>query len=121
MASIAEGNNPNHDFYHYENIELKTVGIDIGSSTSHLMFSRIHLQRAGELHSSRYVVVERETLYRSPILLTPYTADNSINTDRLQAFLNESYAEAGFTPDDVDSGAIILTGEALKRTNAHAI
>lgn len=121
MASIAEGNNPNHDFYHYENIELKTVGIDIGSSTSHLMFSRIHLQRAGELHSSRYVVVERETLYRSPILLTPYTADNAINTDRLQAFLNDSYSEAGFTPEDVDSGAIILTGEALKRTNAHAI
>jgi ethanolamine utilization protein EutA len=121
MASIAEGNNPNHDYYHYENIELKTVGIDIGSSTSHLMFSRIHLQRAGELHSSRYVVVERETLYRSPILLTPYTADYAINTDRLQAFLTESYAEAGFTPEDVDSGAIILTGEAVKRTNAHAI
>lgn len=121
MASIAEGNNPNHDFYHYENIELKTVGIDIGSSTSHLMFSRIHLQRAGELHSSRYVVVERETLYRSPILLTPYTSDYAINTDRLQRFLTESYAEAGFTPEDVDSGAIILTGEAVKRTNAHAI
>jgi ethanolamine utilization protein EutA len=121
MASIAEGNNPNHDFYHYENIELKTVGIDIGSSTSHLMFSRIHLQRAGELHSSRYVVVERETLYRSPILLTPYTSDYAINTDSLQRFLTESYAEAGFTPEDVDSGAIILTGEAVKRTNAHAI
>ncbi len=121
LASIAEGNNPNHDFYHYENIELKIVGIDIGSSTSHLMFSRIHLQRAGELHSSRYVVVERETLYKSPILLTPYTADYAINTDRLQAFLSESYAEAGFAPDDIDSGAIILTGEAVKRTNAHAI
>jgi len=121
LASIAEGNNPGHDFYHYENIELTTVGIDIGSSTSHLMFSRIHLQRAGELHSSRYVVVERETLYRSPILLTPYTTDYAINTERLQTFLSESYADAGFTPDDIDSGAIILTGEAVKRTNAHAI
>ena len=121
MASIAEANNPDHDFYHYENIELKTVGIDIGSSTSHLMFSRIHLQRAGELHSSRYVVVERETLYKSPILFTPYTTDYAIDTDRLQAFLNESYADAGFTPEDIDSGAIILTGEAVKRTNAHAI
>ena len=121
LASIAEGNNPGHDFYHYENIELTTVGIDIGSSTSHLMFSRIHLQRAGELHSSRYVVVERETLYRSPILLTPYTTDYAINTERLQTFLSASYADAGFTPDDIDSGAIILTGGAVKRTNAHAI
>jgi ethanolamine utilization protein EutA len=121
LASIAESNNPGHDFYHHENIELTTVGIDIGSSTTHLMFSRIHLQRMGELHSSRYVVVEREALYRSPIMLTPYTADNAINTQRLEAFVDEAYKEAGYTPEQIDSGAIILTGEAVKRTNAHAI
>jgi len=28
-----------------ENVELVTVGIDIGSSTSHLMFARVHMQR----------------------------------------------------------------------------
>ena len=78
LASIAVANNPDHDYYYHENIELTTVGIDIGSSTSHLMFSKIHLQRIGEYHSSRYVVVERKTLYRSPILLTPYTADYAI-------------------------------------------
>ncbi|MEE8519027.1 MAG: ethanolamine ammonia-lyase reactivating factor EutA, partial [Dehalococcoidia bacterium] len=120
-ALSVEQNNPDHDFYHHENIELTTVGIDIGSSTSHLMFSRIHLQRQNEVHSSRYVVVERETLYRSPILLTPYTADNAINTGRLQEFLNESYSEAGYAPDDIDSDAIILTGEAVKLSNARAI
>ena len=114
-------NNPNADYYHHENIELTTVGIDIGSSTSHLMFSRIHLQRESQSHSSRYVVVERETLYRSPILLTPYMADNTINTPRLEAFINEAYRDAGYATDDVDSGAVILTGEAVKRTNARAI
>ena len=35
--------------------------------------------------------------------------------------LRRAYAEAGFEPQDVDSGAIILTGEAIKRRNAHAI
>ena len=114
-------NNPNADYYHHENIELTTVGIDIGSSTSHLMFSRIHLQRESRSHSSRYVVVERETLYRSPILLTPYTADYAINTPRLEAFINEAYQDAGYATEDVDSGAVILTGEAVKRTNAQAI
>ena len=114
-------NNPDHDYYHYEVIKLTTVGIDVGSSTSHLMFSAITLQRIQEMHSSRYVVVERETLYKSPILLTPYTHDNLINTERLEKFVAESYAEAGFAPGDVDSGAIILTGEAIKRRNAHAI
>ena len=116
-----ELNNPDHDYYHYEIIELTTVGIDIGSSTSHLMFSSITLQRVQEMPSSRYVVVDRQTLYKSPILLTPYTHDNLINTEQLQRFVAESYAEAGFEPQDVDSGAIILTGEAIKRRNAHAI
>lgn len=114
-------NNPDHDFYHHEVIELKTVGIDVGSSTSHLMFSSVTLQRVQELHSSRYEVVERRTLHKSPILLTPYADGNLIDTERLEAFISESYAQAGVTPEDVDSGAIILTGEAIKRRNAHAI
>ncbi len=109
------------DYYYTENIELTTVGIDIGSSTSHLMFSKLHLQRLGQYHSSRYVVVSRETIHRSPILLTPYTADYNINADQLGDFIQDSYAEAGLAPEDIDSGAIILTGEAVKRTNARAI
>jgi len=110
-----------NDFYYTDNIELTTVGIDVGSSTSHLMFSRLHLQRLGQYLSSRYVVVKREMLHRSPILLTPYRADNTIDADGLDAFLQQAYAEAGLTPADVDSGAIILTGEAIKRTNARAV
>jgi ethanolamine utilization protein EutA len=110
-----------NDFYYTDNVELTTVGIDVGSSTSHLMFSRLHLQRLGQYLSSRYVVVKREMLHRSPILLTPYRANNTIDAEALDAFLQHSYAEAGLTPADVDSGAIILTGEAIKRTNARAV
>src|SRR5579859_6008804 len=110
-----------NDFYYTDNIELTTVGIDVGSSTSHLMFSRLHLQRLGQYLSSRYVVVKREMLHRSPILLTPYRADNTIDAAALDAFLQQSYAEAILSPAEVDSGAIILTGEAIKRTNARAV
>ncbi|HEV7666649.1 MAG TPA: ethanolamine ammonia-lyase reactivating factor EutA, partial [Chloroflexota bacterium] len=110
-----------NDFYYADNVELTTVGIDIGSSTSHLMFSRLHLQRLGQYLSSRYVVVKREMLHRSPILLTPYRADNTIDANALDAFLQQAYDEAGMTPADIDSGAIILTGEAIKRTNARAV
>ena len=107
--------------YSGDSIELTTVGIDIGSSTSHLIFSRLKLRRLGRYLSSRYVVVSRETLYRSPILLTPYSADYRINAQRLQAFVQDAYTEAGLTPADVDTGAVILTGEALRRSNAQAI
>jgi ethanolamine utilization protein EutA len=110
-----------NDFYYTDNVELTTVGIDVGSSTSHLMFSKLHLQRLGQYLSSRYVVVKREMLHRSPILLTPYRGDNTIDAAALDTFFRQAYADAGLEPEDVDSGAIILTGEAIKRTNARAV
>ena len=104
-----------------ENVVLTTVGIDVGSSTSHLMFARVHLQRKTQLLSSEFVVVRREILWRSPILLTPFLADFTIDAERLRAFIDGAYAAAGLAPDNIDSGAVILTGEALKRSNARAI
>jgi ethanolamine utilization protein EutA len=104
-----------------DNVELTTVGIDIGSSTSHLMFARVHLSRLSTGLSSRFVVVERKVLWQSPILLTPYLPDFTIDTGKLAEFINAAYAEAGLIRSNVDSGAVILTGEALKRKNARAI
>src|SRR5688500_15101547 len=104
-----------------ENVEMNTVGVDVGSSTSHLMFSKVHMQRMGDLLSSRFVVVNREVLWRSPILLTPYRPDNTIDAEQLDQFVHEAYREAGLERSDIDSGAVILTGEALKRTNSRAI
>src|SRR6516165_10669364 len=104
-----------------DNVELTTVGIDIGSSTSHLMFARVHLQRLSTALSSRFVVVERKILWQSPILLTPYRSDYTIDVDELAGFVGGCYAYAGIERESVDSGAVILTGEALKRRNARAI
>src|SRR5712691_13522044 len=62
-----------------DNVELTTVGVDVGSSTSHLLFAKLHLQRLTQSLSSRFVVVHREVLHRSPILLTPYRPDGLID------------------------------------------
>jgi ethanolamine utilization protein EutA len=104
-----------------DNVELTTVGIDIGSSTSHLMFARVHLQRLSTALSSRFVVIDRKILWQSPILLTPYRPDYTIDVDDLSGFIGGCYAYAGIEREKVDSGAVILTGEALKRKNARAI
>ncbi len=104
-----------------DNVELTTVGVDIGSSTSHLMFAKVHLQRLSEALSRRFVVVHRDIMWRSPILLTPYRSDDLIDADRLKTFIADAYVAAGLTPDDIDSGAVILTGESLKRDNDRAI
>jgi ethanolamine utilization protein EutA len=104
-----------------DNVELRTVGIDIGSSTSHLMFSLVHLQRLGTALSSRFVVIKRQVMWESPIKLTPYLPDYTIDTDDLAEFFGSCYHLAQVDPDDVDTGAVILTGEAIKRHNARAI
>ena len=104
-----------------DNVELRTVGIDIGSSTSHLMFSLVHLQRLGSALSSRFVVIKRQVMWQSPIKLTPYLPDYTIDTDDLAEFFGGCYHLAQVDPDNVDSGAVILTGEAIKRHNARAI
>jgi len=104
-----------------DNVDLTTVGIDVGSSTSHLMFSTVRMQRLSEALSSRFVVVAREAIWRSPIILTPYRADYTIDADALKDFFDAAYHQAGLARDDIDSGAVILTGEALKRHNARQI
>src|SRR5688572_33305001 len=61
-----------HPMWRSERISLNSVGIDVGSSTTHLIFSRLTLRRQGIALSSRFVVVNREIIHESPILLTPY-------------------------------------------------
>jgi ethanolamine utilization protein EutA len=118
---MALGEEVNEAAWAADNVELVTVGIDIGSSTSHLMFARVHLQRLGTALSSRFVVISRKVLWQSPILLTPYLADYTIDTEELSKFLGTCYHLADIEPGDIDSGAVILTGEAIKRRNARAI
>jgi ethanolamine utilization protein EutA len=104
-----------------DNVELTTVGVDVGSSTSHLLFARLHLQRLTRSLSSRFVVVRRDVLHRSPILLTPYRSDGLIDVRALESFVHAAYADAGLTSHDIDTGAVILTGAALERANARAV
>src|SRR5258706_3873208 len=104
-----------------ENVELATVGIDIGSSTSHLMFATVRLQRKTQALSSAFVVVERRILWKSPILLTPFLPDGSIDARALEVFVARCHEDAGLDRGEIDTGAVILTGEAMKRSNARAI
>ena len=104
-----------------DNVAFTTVGIDIGSSTSHLLFAKIALQRQSQALSSRFVVISREIVWRSPILLTPFLPDGTIDAAELGEFIGRCYRDAGLTQSEIDSGAVILTGEAIKRKNARAI
>ena len=100
-----------------DEIKLTSVGVDIGSSTSHLVFSRLEMRQEG----TRYVVARREILNESEIFLTPYLDDLTIDVRALEEFINRQYERAGMKREDVDTGALILTGVAVRRRNSRAI
>jgi ethanolamine utilization protein EutA len=104
-----------------DNVTLHSVGIDIGSAGTQVVFSRLHLRRMGEDLTSRYVVVRRDTVFESPVHLTPYVDDDRIDTTALARILDRSYHDAGREPHAIDTGVVILTGEALRRVNAEHI
>jgi ethanolamine utilization protein EutA len=109
--------NANRHMQEEETLRLTSVGVDIGSSTSHLVFSRLELT----LEGSRYRVTKRDVLNESEILLTPYLDDTRIDVEALEAFINQQYKNAKIRRDEVDTGALILTGVAVRRRNARGI
>ncbi|HVC72886.1 MAG TPA: ethanolamine ammonia-lyase reactivating factor EutA [Mycobacteriales bacterium] len=110
-----------HDEDGLEQHTLRSVGIDIGSATSHFTVSRLVVRRRGSALSAEFVVSERETVFRSPVWLTPYRGGDEIDTDRLRALFEFGYRAAGIAPTDLEVGAVVITGEALNKRNAEPI
>ena len=105
-----------------ENVTLRSVGIDIGSSGTQVVFAELKLQRNGAGLSTRYVVIERSLLFQSEVAFTPFTDSAMIiDAPKLGAIIDDAYAASGFRPEDIDTGVVILTGEALRRENAESI
>jgi ethanolamine utilization protein EutA len=104
-----------------ERVMLHSVGIDIGTSTSHMIFSRLRLERQGKRLSSRFAVTERTILFRSPVIFTPYLPSRQIDASTLAQFINAAYNDAGALREQIDAGAVITTGEAALRENARAV
>jgi len=100
-----------------------SVGIDVGSSTSHLVFSRLTLNREFSFTNvtNRYQVVKREIIYEGEIIFTPLLDRNTIDTEKLVEFFEKEYVKAKITPEMVDTGAVIVTGETAKKENAQEI
>lgn len=102
-------------------IELLSVGIDVGSSTSHLVFSKLILVRDEKSPSLRFQIKERQVVYEGRIIYTPLLDTNTIDIDRLTAFFKEECELAGVDTADIQTGAVIVTGETAKKQNAPQI
>jgi ethanolamine utilization protein EutA len=97
------------------------MGLDVGSSGTQVIFTRLEMRGPGEHRALRRQAKSRETLYMSPVALTPLRDDDLIDEDRLWAIVSRAFEAAGLTPDDIETGVVILTGAAAARANAQAI
>ncbi len=104
-----------------DNVKLTSVGIDIGSAGTQVIFSTVHLQRVGSSLASKYVIVDRMTAFESDISFTPFADETTIDAAALGKIIDDAYYTAGILPADIDAGVVILTGEALRRENSEAI
>ncbi len=102
-------------------IELLSVGVDVGSSTSHLVFSNLFLKRDERSSSRRFLIKERKVVYEGRIINTPLLDPYTIDIDTLTDFFKEEYKCAGIDPGDIQTGAVIITGETAKKHNARQI
>ena len=100
-------------------IEVLTLGLDIGSATSHVSISRLTMVRG----HNRYTVSSTEVVYQSPVMKTPFGGEGRafIVRTELESMIDDSLLKANVNRDDIESGVVILTGNALRRHNARQI
>ncbi|MHA1944123.1 MAG: ethanolamine ammonia-lyase reactivating factor EutA, partial [Candidatus Thorarchaeota archaeon] len=101
--------------------ELTSVGVDIGSSTSHVVFSQIVLEKNDQSRTEKFEIKERKILHSGPIHLTPFKDARNVDFGALRDLLLGDYRKAGLKITDIDTGAVIITGETAKKENAEWI
>lgn len=102
--------------------DIVSVGIDIGTTTTQVIFSELSLveiARAGQI--PRVDIINRKVLYESEIVFTPLVDAETIDSVRLADFLKKEYAKADISPAQVETGAVIITGETARKKNADQI
>ena len=102
--------------------QILSVGIDIGTTTTQLVFSRLTLENTASLVSAPHIeIVAKEVIYRSAIHLTPLLTQQEIDARKTRELIEQEYRTAGITPGQVQTGAVIITGEAARKQNAETV
>lgn len=102
--------------------ELLSVGIDIGTSTTQLIFSKLIIENMASSYTvPRIVIVDKEIIYKSPIYFTPLVSLKEIDGPKVREIIEKEYKNAGVDKKDIDTGAVIITGETARKENAEEV
>ena len=102
--------------------QLLSLGLDVGTSTTCLILSRLQVQNtAGSFSVPKIQITGREILYQSPVYFTPLIGHDLVDGAAIRAIVEAEYRKAGINRKDVDTGAVIITGETSRKENARAV
>ena len=101
---------------------LLSVGLDVGTTSTQMIFSRLRIgNKAGSFAVPELEIENREILYKSPVHFTPLLEGDLVDADALRKIVDAEYTAAGISKEDVNTGAIIITGETSRKENARAV
>ena len=101
---------------------LLSVGLDVGTTSTQLVVSELEVEnRAGSFAVPEMEIGSRRILYKSPVHFTPLISGELVDADGLRQIVDGEYAKAGITKENVDTGAVIITGETSRKENAAAV
>ncbi|SCZ04327.1 Reactivating factor of Adenosylcobalamin-dependent ethanolamine ammonia lyase [Alkaliphilus peptidifermentans DSM 18978] len=99
-----------------------SVGIDIGTSTTQLVFSRLTIENTASIMSiPKIQIIDKEVVYRSDIHFTPLLSETKINGEAIRKIIELEYIKADIPFEKIDTGAVIITGETARKENANEI
>ena len=102
--------------------KLLSVGLDVGTTSTQMVVSELTVEnRAGSFAVPEMEIAARKICYKSPVHFTPLLRDELVDGERLRRIVDAEYEKAGITKADVDTGAVIITGETSRKENAGAV
>ena len=101
---------------------LLSVGLDVGTTSTQMILSRLTAEnKASGFAVPQMQITKREILYRSPVYFTPLSAHDLVDGQALRELIETEYRSAGITRQQVDTGAVIITGETSRKENAKTV
>lgn len=102
--------------------EILSVGIDIGTSTTQLIFSKIYIENRGSAFTAPQIkIIGKEVIYRSDIYITPLENETKIDAKKVKEIIEAEYVKANIRYEDVSTGAVIITGDTARKENAKEV
>lgn len=101
---------------------LTSVGLDVGTTSTQMVVSRLRVENtAGAFAVPELRITDRQVIYRGKVHFTPLLDDSHVDGEKLRLLVEREYANAGITRDQVDTGAVIITGETSRKENAETV